>query len=381
MKFIAYYTPSYRGQAERLVTSLMKYDLPFYVKIYEDRGSWVNNVNIKPEFILECLETFDEDLMFLDADAEVVRQPPLDYLAGDSIGIYLMVWYDPENPKMEKQQELISASIWVPNNERNKQIIKEWVNECKNHPKRWDQKNFQSTIRKQGQYPVYLMQPEWAYVEKYHGKLGLDPIIIQHQYSNEWIMDRENWLPLIKEELGDVNIAVELGVWRGHYSKSIIHHLIPKTFYGVDPYELYEGYTDKPGGMSNTEFNSQTNMNNLHTEVQKKYEYLNDSYIKTKSILVREFGAPYAAQFEDNSVDFVYLDADHKYESVKEEIKAWWPKIKLGGILAGHDYIDVSYFGVIPAVDEFVEREKLELKITDEEFATWWVTKKQMEMF
>jgi hypothetical protein len=380
MKVIAYYTLSYKEQAKRLVSSLMKYSLDFYVKIYEDRETWAQNCQIKPEFILECLETFDEDLLFVDADAEFVRQPPMDYLSGENLGVYILAWRNPDNPE-HLEQELISATIWIPNNPQNKRLIKKWVDQCKEHPTKWDQTNFQDVVRKQKGVELSLFQPEWNYIEKYHSELNIDPIIIQHQASNDWTIDREQWLPLVKEQLGDVDIAVELGVWRGHYSRSIINTLIPKTFYGVDPYELYEGYSDKPGGMSNPEFNSQKNMDNLHNKTLAKYENFNDSYRRTKSILVRDFGDAYAQQFEDNSVDFVYLDADHTYESVKAEIKAWWPKVKIGGILSGHDYFDKTYFGVIPAVNEFVEREQLELKTTDEKFKSWWVVKNQLELF
>lgn len=42
--------------------------------------------------------------------------------------------------------------------------------------------------------------------------------------------------------------------------------------------------------------------------------------------------------YKDNSIDFVYIDADHSYEAVKNDIIAWLPKVKSGGILAGHDY-------------------------------------------
>lgn len=45
-----------------------------------------------------------------------------------------------------------------------------------------------------------------------------------------------------------------------------------------------------------------------------------------------------AAQFEDQSIDFVFIDADHIYEHVRKDVLAWLPKVKPGGIIAGHDY-------------------------------------------
>ncbi len=59
-----------------------------------------------------------------------------------------------------------------------------------------------------------------------------------------------------------------------------------------------------------------------------------------------------AVLFPDASVDFVFLDAAHDYQSVTADLRAWWPKIKPGGVLAGHDYVPV-WGGVVEAVDEF----------------------------
>ena len=58
--------------------------------------------------------------------------------------------------------------------------------------------------------------------------------------------------------------------------------------------------------------------------------------------------------FEDNSLDFVFIDASHEYEDVKNDILAWLPKVKRGGILAGHDYyVNQDWFsGVKKAVNE-----------------------------
>jgi predicted O-methyltransferase YrrM len=78
-----------------------------------------------------------------------------------------------------------------------------------------------------------------------------------------------------------------------------------------------------------------------------------------------------AGQFADGSVDFAFIDADHDYESVRADLGAWWPKIKPGGILAGHDY-GTCWVGVTQAVDEFVLRSCLDFQLTTE---IWQVRK------
>lgn len=57
-----------------------------------------------------------------------------------------------------------------------------------------------------------------------------------------------------------------------------------------------------------------------------------------------------AEEFQDESLDLVFLDGDHSYEGVDADIKAWWPKVKQGGILGGHDFGDIAVPGVTVAV-------------------------------
>jgi len=61
---------------------------------------------------------------------------------------------------------------------------------------------------------------------------------------------------------------------------------------------------------------------------------------------------------DEKSLDFVFLDAAHDYENVKNDIKMWRNKVKEGGILAGHDYVKV-WAGVMKAVDEVFPKKKL----------------------
>jgi cephalosporin hydroxylase len=58
-----------------------------------------------------------------------------------------------------------------------------------------------------------------------------------------------------------------------------------------------------------------------------------------------------AATYEDHSLDFVFIDASHEYEDVIADLHAWYPKVKPGGVIAGHDYL--VFEDVTKAVREF----------------------------
>jgi len=64
--------------------------------------------------------------------------------------------------------------------------------------------------------------------------------------------------------------------------------------------------------------------------------------------------------YQDDSLDFVFIDASHDYENVKKDIELWYPKVKSKGILSGHDYTD-NWPDVISAVNEFSQKNNYSL--------------------
>jgi predicted O-methyltransferase YrrM len=80
--------------------------------------------------------------------------------------------------------------------------------------------------------------------------------------------------------------------------------------------------------------------------------------------------AKVAATFPDESFDFVYLDDDHDYAGISRSIEAWYPKVKWGGILGGHDYPNEP--AVPQAVGELIARSGLYLCVSEND---WWVVK------
>ena len=82
----------------------------------------------------------------------------------------------------------------------------------------------------------------------------------------------------------------------------------------------------------------------------------------------------FAKTIPDNSLDFVYIDANHSYACVMDDMTAWTPKVRSGGIVSGHDY-DIA--DVKKAVDEYIAKHQYELYITDDAVSpSWWFVKK-----
>jgi hypothetical protein len=184
----------------------------------------------------------------------------------------------------------------------------------------------------------------------------------QLNYTRHALLDK------IKSHLGEINTAIEIGTWRGDFASLMCSKLQPNKFYAVDPFTLYEGYTDKPDV---NEFGSQTNLDALAVKVADRVSKMLPD---CRSVLLRDLSCNAVNQFDDNSVDVVYVDADHKYEPVLADIRAWYAKVKPGGILCGDDYIEGSHiekFGVIEAVKDFALENNLQFAVTGGANPTW----------
>lgn len=85
--------------------------------------------------------------------------------------------------------------------------------------------------------------------------------------------------------------------------------------------------------------------------------------------------------FNAKSLDFVYIDAAHDYQNVKADIEAWWPTIKSGGMLGGHDYEekpDDGFWGpieVFSAVNDWAHPLGLKVHSVEPSCPSWWVVK------
>jgi hypothetical protein len=174
--------------------------------------------------------------------------------------------------------------------------------------------------------------------------------------KNEWIIDRPSFEYLLdKKEL----IGVEIGVEAGENAFNILTYLDIKKLYLID---LYIPYNNLQGSGV---FDTVEHANEYH---EKAINLL--SNFKNKIEWIIDFSEIAVNKFEDNSLDFVYIDGCHLYDYVKKDIELYYPKVKIGGILSGHDYKS-GESGVIKAVNEF--NDKNNLKYTQKYWDYWWI--------
>ena len=155
------------------------------------------------------------------------------------------------------------------------------------------------------------------------------------------------WMPMN-------GVVAEVGVALGKLSHEILKHTEPSRLYLVDIWDRCPNASSKPGRESDMRSSRTQLARYLH--VCGLYSYNpRVSIIRADSLQVAEL------VFIDEMFDWVYIDSNHFYEHACKELAAYWPTIKPGGWLCGHDYVDTKWSGVKRAVDELLEAQGLEM--------------------
>jgi hypothetical protein len=160
-------------------------------------------------------------------------------------------------------------------------------------------------------------------------------------------------------------IVAEIGVATGNLSKYLLRMRKDLELYMVDNWRAEADQPDHYRATRDT---------NAHVTAEKQEQRKASAYLLAREFKGRaeiiETDSVSAAGRCPDSLDLVFIDADHSYEGVKADIKAWRGKVKPGGWLGGHDYANTDprfAFGVTQAVDEVFEKVELGANFT------WWV--------
>jgi predicted O-methyltransferase YrrM len=161
------------------------------------------------------------------------------------------------------------------------------------------------------------------------------------------------------EQIPDGGLAVEVGVFMGRSVTYLAEKVVGSgkkiTVYAVDAWYDHTIRVASENkwweGMSKLE---------LEELVRREYKgHMYNAFVDSIKVLgldsivkpVRKLSMAAAGDFADETIDFCFIDADHRFNGVVSDIRAWYPKVKTGGIIAGHDYTHPECPEVKPAVD------------------------------
>lgn len=142
-------------------------------------------------------------------------------------------------------------------------------------------------------------------------------------------------ISVVKENIGQELTMVEIGSYAGESAEIWAQSGVFKKIVCVDAWK--NGWNDEAAASNTTEI------------AEKKFDEVAAMYPCIEKFKSDSSAA--AKEFEDCSLDLVYIDANHAYDAVKSDIETWLPKVKKGGIIAGHDYGN-RWDGVMLAVND-----------------------------
>lgn len=164
-----------------------------------------------------------------------------------------------------------------------------------------------------------------------------------------------NLLGDIYRELG-FNVGAEIGVRRGEYSKVLLKANQNLKLFCVDPWGPY------PGRRYTKEIQE-----GIYQQARKNLAPYNVEFVRKQSLKG-------VHDFEDESLDFVFIDGDHRYNAIARDIIEWQKKVKQGGIISVHDFF-LGEPGVHYAVEGYIKGNNIRpYYITKEHMPTaFWV--------
>jgi hypothetical protein len=185
-----YYTDGYYEKIinQYLLPSLQKFNLPNKIYTSPNQHDWLKNGKQKFKIIYEHLINNNQNVVFLDADAEIIKSPELFYQISDDydIGVHYLDWYlFWRNQPNKNKRELLGATIYINNNDKTKDLFKTLYEQTKNSSE-WGQKILQTLIENNYSLKVYNLPIEYCYIKKegdnfYSGYAT----IVQHQASRK----------------------------------------------------------------------------------------------------------------------------------------------------------------------------------------------------
>jgi hypothetical protein len=189
------------------------------------------------------------------------------------------------------------------------------------------------------------------------------------------VNNRHEFLNEVKNILPESPICCEIGVYRGEFAAVINEILKPNKLFLIDPFDkLVDPISNEEYYPNWIEHRTVYSDDGCLSEVHHR---LGHGIQNNKVFIDRNLSTNSVKNYEDNFFDFIYIDACHLYESAYWDIVNFFPKLKYGGVMSGHDYVDNPAFGVKKAVDEFCNKYGYEIQLLNSESGDWALTNKK----
>lgn len=160
------------------------------------------------------------------------------------------------------------------------------------------------------------------------------------------------------------SICAEIGVYKGSFSAKVLEIVRPSRLHLIDPWKYEPAAAYGEAWYGGEKGGNQENMDAIYQSVLRRF----GPWIQSGTVQVhRAASSDAAAVLPDNYFDWIYVDGNHRYEFVKNDLEAYCSKVKAGGYIAGDDYGEGGWWegGVKRAVDEFAATAPAELLWVD----------------
>ncbi|MCK9326767.1 MAG: hypothetical protein M0P69_14845 [Bacteroidales bacterium] len=178
MIYVGFYTDKYKEEARKLIETLFKFNLNFYVQRIEDLGSWDANTHYKATFIRDCLDIFCEPIVYLDCDARVLKKPVLfDNLDCDIAFHQLTHKYC--------NKELLSGTLYLDYNVNVLNLVSHWALLCEQVTAEYEQRKLEIALKERPDIRVATLPIEYCAIfdRKEVKDKEIDPVILHTQAS------------------------------------------------------------------------------------------------------------------------------------------------------------------------------------------------------
>jgi len=188
---ISYYTKGtgYQKEAEGLIKTLIDLDLPYDVKGIDNLGGWQRNTHYKATFILQQLLKHKKPVVFVDADARILKYPKLfSSLVNYDFAYHPLDWYLQWRGMKGDKVEALSGTLWVNYNDKAIAFLRDWIEE-NNRNIDWEQRNMEKALKRwEDKLKIYHLPVEYCAIIRHDGSLPAhvkNPVILHTQASRK----------------------------------------------------------------------------------------------------------------------------------------------------------------------------------------------------